>query len=353
MVFENWENLKDYIESNSVEVLTNNITNNYDYETYYKKYKKYRFKEIFKNIKIKDLIWQGFLVRFNFFNLLFKNKKLPEGYFGSRPFEYGFKNYPPAAYSNDFSNKPPTWEEGVVEIKENINNYSKMYSELEDELSKKTLLTLISARLTRDPSLFIKNEVYINDKLPCFDTSVIKNLDKDAVYVDCGGFDGDTVKLFINTYKNYTRIYVYEPDKLLFDRISKNLESYKNIYIIPFGVSDSAKDIGFNFTGGGGSMIEESANESNLIKVVSLDENVKEKVSFIKMDIEGHEPYALRGAKNHIMEDNPILAINVYHKVHDLIECFNIIKSLNPNYDFYLRHYNRSFIKTVLYAVPI
>lgn len=352
MELRNWGELEEYVKLKDSQSLMDNVVNGYDYEAYYRKYKKYRFFEIIKNKKIKDLIWQGFLVRFSFFKFLFKNKKLPNGYFGSRPFEYGFKNYPPAAYSNDFSNNPPRWEDGVIEIKENINDYSLMYLELADELSKKTLFTLISARLTRDPSLFIKNNVYIYNKIPCFDVSLINNLDNNVIYVDCGGFDGDTVKLFIKKYKKYKKIYVYEPDKLLFSKIKNNLKNYKDICIKPFGVSDFSEEMGFNFTGGGVGMITGHLNDYNKIKVVSLDSDIEEKISFIKMDIEGHEPCALIGAKNHIIQDRPILAINVYHKLHDLIDCFDIIKSFNSDYNFYLRHYNRSFVKTVLYAIP-
>lgn len=352
MELKDWGELVKYIKLEDSQSLMDKVVNNYSYEYYYKKYKKYRFFEIIKNKKIKDLIWQGFLVRFSFFKFLFKNKNLPDGYFGNRPFEYGFKNYPPAAYSSDFSNKSPKWEDGVIEIKENINSYSLIYSELADELSKKTLFTLISARLTRDPSLFIKNNVYIYNKIPCFDVSLINNLDDNVIYVDCGGFDGDTVKLFVKKYKKYKKIYVYEPDKLLFGKIKNNLESYKNIYIKPFGVSDFTEEKGFNFTGSGIGMVTKNLNNYNKIKLVSLDDDIKEKISFIKMDIEGYEPRALIGTKNHIIQDKPILAINVYHKLHDLVDCFNIIKSFNADYNFYLRHYNRSFVKTVLYAIP-
>ena len=41
---------------------------------------------------------------------------------------------------------------------------------------------------------------------------------------------------------------------------------------------------------------------------------VKEKISFIKMNIEGAEVDTISGGKNHIENDTPKMAICVYHK---------------------------------------
>ena len=77
-----------------------------------------------------------------------------------------------------------------------------------------------------------------------------------------------------------------------------------------------------------------------------------EKVNFIKMDIEGSEMEALKGATKIIEISKPILAICVYHKSEDLFTIPQYIKKLNPNYKFYLRkHSNVSSHELVLYAI--
>jgi hypothetical protein len=73
---------------------------------------------------------------------------------------------------------------------------------------------------------------------------------------------------------------------------------------------------------------------------------------YIKMDIEGWEMNALKGAENLIKTLKPKLAICVYHKPNDFLEIYNYIKELNPNYKIYLRHYTEGVVETVMYFIP-
>ena len=86
-------------------------------------------------------------------------------------------------------------------------------------------------------------------------------------------------------------------------------------------------------------------------KVVSLDSCITDKVTFIKMDIEGAELNALKGSREIIKKYKPRLAVSVYHKKEDLIEIPLYIKELVPEYKLYIRHYSNAAIETVLYAV--
>ena len=79
----------------------------------------------------------------------------------------------------------------------------------------------------------------------------------------------------------------------------------------------------------------------------------KDNVTFIKMDIEGSELEALRGASKTIQEHSPKLAISVYHKPEDIIDIPLFISEINSGYKFYLRHYTNWSVDTVLYAIPI
>lgn len=99
------------------------------------------------------------------------------------------------------------------------------------------------------------------------------------------------------------------------------------------------------------SRIREDGEE--IVNVTSLDKELgDEKVTFIKMDIEGSELPAIIGAKNIIIKNKPKLAISVYHKYEDIFEIPEIILKYNPNYKIYLRHYATSDSETILYALP-
>ena len=73
--------------------------------------------------------------------------------------------------------------------------------------------------------------------------------------------------------------------------------------------------------------------------------------TFIKMDIEGGELSALRGAKKTIENYHPKLAICVYHKPEDMWEIPNYVLSLDTSYQLYFRHYNFSKSETVMFAI--
>ncbi|MNC55831.1 hypothetical protein D3C75_1053850 [compost metagenome] len=86
--------------------------------------------------------------------------------------------------------------------------------------------------------------------------------------------------------------------------------------------------------------------------MVSLDSVLNgQRASFIKMDIEGAEMEALQGAQNTIVKHRPRLAICIYHKPEDILEIPLYLKSLVPDYKFYIRHYSNYTIETVLYAI--
>lgn len=75
------------------------------------------------------------------------------------------------------------------------------------------------------------------------------------------------------------------------------------------------------------------------------------RITFIKMDIEGAEKEALVGAQNIIRNQKPKLAISIYHKKEDIWELPALLLEMNPEYQFYLRHYSLREAETVLYAV--
>lgn len=90
----------------------------------------------------------------------------------------------------------------------------------------------------------------------------------------------------------------------------------------------------------------------SFIEVAAVDDVLWDKdVTFIKMDIEGAELEALKGAGLTIQRCKPKLAICVYHKPEDIWEIPNLILDYYPDYKLYLRHYSLHFGETVLYAV--
>ena len=176
-------------------------------------------------------------------------------------------------------------------------------------------------------------------------------------FVDAGVFNLDTSIRFAEecVRRNITdyKIYAFEPDEESYKKCIKVKEQHPEMDVKLYnkGLWSSDTTVYFETTGTDASRITDKVN-ANSIEVVSLDSFVKEKVTFIKMDIEGAELEALKGCQNTIKRYRPKLAISVYHKKEDIVEIPKYIKSLVPDYHLYLRHYTNTFTDTVLYALP-
>lgn len=173
--------------------------------------------------------------------------------------------------------------------------------------------------------------------------------DKDAVFVDGGAYDGETVRQFQRFQDNcFKKVYSFEMDKENFDRIDKG-KFDNRVNFLNYGLWNERKTVSFIAQ----SRSSEIAEEGNAVaECISLDEVIAEgeKVTFIKMDIEGAEQNALLGAKRILTEDKPQLAICLYHSLADLWEIPFLIHDMVPEYKFLIRHHSPTYEETVLYA---
>ncbi|KOR29945.1 hypothetical protein TI04_07395 [Achromatium sp. WMS2] len=89
--------------------------------------------------------------------------------------------------------------------------------------------------------------------------------------------------------------------------------------------------------------------------ITSIDDYAKEhnlqKISMIKMDIEGAEMEALTGAVNTLRYMQPKLAISTYHKPEDIWEIPLFIKEQNSNYRLFFGHHTPMQEEAVYYAM--
>lgn len=188
-----------------------------------------------------------------------------------------------------------------------------------------------------------------------FDPDIIK-LQENEVFVDAGVLNLGTSLRFIEEcerehVQNF-KIYAFEPDMISYQRcleIKKNLSNV-DLHLHHAGLWSEKTTLYFAEMGNGGSRIIPQKTET-FIDAVSLDQCVSDKVTFIKMDIEGAELEALKGSREIIQKYRPRLAICIYHKKEDLVEIPLYIKELVPEYKLYVRHYSNIAEETVLYAV--
>lgn len=234
-------------------------------------------------------------------------------------------------------------------------DYIWLYRRLADYRSKNVLVKILQNWLSFDvDKIMSMKENNFNDY---FDLDLVK-MKEDEVFVDLGAYTGDSAFQFIQTFQNYKHIYCYEITPSQIPVIQQTLDSYENITIRNKGVSDqncvTQFAIKLDSSANVLSSIDPTTNAHMVdIELVTLDSDIKEPISTIKMDIEGAEKSALMGAKNHILNEKPQLLVCVYHSNTDIFEIPKIIEEIRPDYKFYLRSNGNAWTPTeiVLFAV--
>lgn len=238
----------------------------------------------------------------------------------------------------------------VVSLNE-IKKYNNYLVVLASRLYKKEMYSqLVEMKIPKENIILPDHPIVLGtSKLQYFDTF---KFDKDEVFLDAGAYDGDTTQKFIlSTNGLYKGIYVLEPLDKQFQYIKKisKEEGWKNITLYQKAVWNCKQKLHFCDMEMGSAVVE---NDTGVyVQGESIDNIVgDDKITFIKMDVEGSELRALEGARKTIQSNKPKLAISIYHKYEDIIDLPLKILDIVPEYKFYIKHYTTDIWETVLYA---
>lgn len=236
-------------------------------------------------------------------------------------------------------------------LKNNIAKFIQSYDLLQDQESKDTYFYMLLFRLMPYDLKFLEKircmgfEYYQKELLPA---------KEGEVFLDCGAYDGLTAIEFTKAYGKTKAIYSFEPVPSNFQLLVKNVKHMEEVHCLNKGVADKEGSLNF-VNGANGSRCYPKGDI--VVSVVTIDEEIKEPVTFVKMDIEGFEMPALKGCENHLKTDRPFLAICVYHLISDFYKIPLYLSELLPDYVFNLRHHGdldwaAPQYGTVLYGCP-
>ena len=224
----------------------------------------------------------------------------------------------------------------------------KTFSLLADEPSREAFLGQLAWRLTLDyPSLPTPS--------PASETYFIPEIVPVAheVFVDCGAFDGDSVEAFFG-WNPDGRAVAIEPDPenavALQGRMVR-LGRERDVTVHQAAAAAAPGELRFEANGTAGSNL--NGEGGTVVRCARLDGLLAdERPTFMKMDVEGAELDALKGATETIRKHRPVLAICLYHKLEDLWQIPLFIDSLGVDYEYRLRVHAEECWEIVLYAVP-
>ena len=222
-----------------------------------------------------------------------------------------------------------------------------------DEASRRLYAALIEFRRSGDYALLPPPETdrpqYFPGDIPGWPITPLR-------LVDCGAYDGDTLAALAESDLPVEAIAAFEPDPVNFRRLAARARAYSpmpagGLTLWPCGVAAQTERLAFSAGQGEGSSL--AAEGGTLIPCVALDDALPGfRPNLIKMDIEGAEPDALRGAEGLIRQHRPGLTICVYHRPGQLWEIPQQIARWRLDYRFYLRAHAHDDFDVVLYALP-
>lgn len=235
-------------------------------------------------------------------------------------------------------------------------------------LARKNLSVVISTTNARDEIMQILREGQYPEEL-IFDLApyiaiqeqgqyfnpLFITYSEEEIFVDAGCYDMGTALELKRRCGTLKKVYAFEPDPGNYERCltRKSRMAPVDVKLFPMGTWSERKTLHFGALGTGSSHVAEDLSGAVSVPVVPIDEAVdsEDKITFIKMDVEGAELESLKGARKTIQRDKPKLAICIYHKSEDMVEIPLYIKELVPEYKLYVRHHSNTASETVLYAV--
>ncbi len=174
--------------------------------------------------------------------------------------------------------------------------------------------------------------------------------------IDAGACFGDTALRFAQVVQGNGRVFSFDPlakhCEIMRDNFHLNPDLAQRISVFQLGLSDHRNEVQSAPPGDvidPGARITDDTFPTRTIDDLVADGTIPH-LDFIKMDIEGSELAALKGAEQSIKRWRPRLALSLYHRPEDLFSIPLWIASLNCGYRFYLDHYSIHHEETVLYA---
>lgn len=156
------------------------------------------------------------------------------------------------------------------------------------------------------------------------------------IVIDCGAYIGEFTLYAAKAVGDDGKVVAFEPDPIAYNRLCDNVKLNKLTNVISVNKAVWSSNCNIKFTndieGGNTFFFEKDNIKTANIPVVSIDRYLCgqkiEKADFIKMDIEGAELKALKGAAQTLRDNDVFLSIASYHVINGRKTCFDVERML-------------------------
>lgn len=156
-------------------------------------------------------------------------------------------------------------------------------------------------------------------------------LSKDDIVIDCGAAEG--LFTFITSAKA-KKVFAVEPVPIFVKALEKNFRHVPNVTIFPYALAHRAAKAAMSDDEIFSRLNPSGRLEVEVTTIDRLFDEMGDKVSLLKADIEGFEFPMLLGAERTILRCRPKISLTVYHPQNNVSEIMDFLTGLHSDYRF-------------------
>lgn len=211
---------------------------------------------------------------------------------------------------------------------------------LDDEPSRKVYDALIGMRTRL--SIAFAEQVKSPWREEYFDRAFVRP-EQAARFVDAGAASGDTLHRLEANFAPVEQAWLFEPELPAYYEALKSVSDRPSVWVFNMGLDEAPSRVTYqpelSYDIAGELSSDVPATITSYIQGVPLDAVVQGEVGLFKLDIEGMEAAALRGARVIIKRDKPTLAVCAYHRSDDFWRLMDEVSAIRPDYRIGIRLY--------------
>lgn len=220
-----------------------------------------------------------------------------------------------------------------------------------DDVSRAHHLQFLAWRRLRQEWTFDGAPVTGGDRF--FIPEIMVVLGDDEIFVDAGAHHGSVIDAFTaRTNGRFASIVAVEPDAANRERLLATIEATMpgddRVVILNCALGSAPGEARFHAGLGYASQLSATGRES--VRVAKLDDLTA--ASFVKLHLEGGELDALKGGREMLARDRPIVAATVYHNDDGIWRTPLWLMETLPGYRFLFRLHSWCGTGAVIYAIP-
>lgn len=211
-------------------------------------------------------------------------------------------------------------------------------------------------RMRLDLSVNYERQIFLNARDMVMLDVVRRILRPGDVYVDVGANLGVLVLAAARRVAPDGRVFAFEPGPEVFERLKENLElnDVRNVTLVPKACSHERSTVTlYSFSGKShdtasmGARPDYAVENAVSVETVALDDVVDRRPDLVKVDVEGAEWLALRGAERTLFEgESPHLIVELNQCASEAFgyhprEVLEWIMERNPRYRVHMIHSKR------------